>query len=94
MGNNRLDAILATTFHNPSGFTVETVKSNPLGDLHIEFTNGFALDAFVDISGGEECWRFFKHGDDEHLVMTGQGLAVDDANDDTIDNDTEDDAYE
>ena len=26
---------------------------------------------------GEECWRFFRHGEADHLAITGQGLAVD-----------------
>ena len=80
-GNSRMDEVFATTFNQPAGFLVESVKANPIGDLHIAFTNGFLLDVLTDISGGEECWRFFKHGDEKHLVVTGQGLAADEAND-------------
>lgn len=76
-GNNRLDEILDEKLASLKGFIVEGIAVNHLGDLHIKFSNGFEFRVLIDVSGPEECWRFFKSGDDEHLVVTGEGLEID-----------------
>jgi len=77
IGHNRLDEIISSALTDLTGFIVHRIIVRRLGDLRIIFSNGFELEIIVDLSGGEECWRFFRHGDADHLVVTGQGLAVD-----------------
>lgn len=77
IGNNRYDEIgekLLETSSPP--LIVEKVSVNRLGDLSIHLTNGFKLEALIDTSGEEECWRFFEVGNEDspHLVVTGQGI--------------------
>lgn len=75
IGNNRFDEMVERYFTNEENdFIVEDIKVSPLGDLQIDFTNGFILEVFTDISGADECWRFFELGSDIHTVITGQGL--------------------
>lgn len=77
IGNNRLDEIISAKFDSIKDIEVENVTINRLGDLHIKFSNGFEFQALIDVSGPEECWRFFISGTDEHLVVTGEGLEID-----------------
>ena len=74
VGNNRLDEIIATTLADVSGFQVEQIKVSRLGDLCIRYSNGFGMVVLTDISGGQQCWRFFRQGG-EHLVVAGNGIA-------------------
>ena len=74
IGNNRLDEMISSAL---TGFILQKIIVRRFGDLRILFSNGFELEVIVDLSGGGECWRFFKHGDGDHLIITGQGLAVD-----------------
>lgn len=57
-----------------SNFVVSKVRVNLFGDLKIHFENGFSLEVFNDISGFEECWRFFEINSDIHFVVSSQGL--------------------
>ena len=75
-GSNRLDEIIQSKFASLDGFTVQSVSINRLGDVRIKFCNGYELQTMVDVSGAEECWRFFRAGDEDHVVVTGEGLAV------------------
>lgn len=77
IGNNRLDEVISTKFASIEDFIVESVSVNRLGDLRIRFGNGFEFQALIDVSGPEECWRFFTAGADMHVVMTGEGLDID-----------------
>lgn len=77
IGNNRLDEIIFSSLSDLDGCIVQKIIVRRFGDLRIVFSNGFEMELIVDLSGGEECWRFFRHGDADHLVITGQGLAVD-----------------
>ena len=77
-GNNRYDEFAAEKLGvNPEGFTVKKVTVNLLGDLNIEFENGFLLKTFTGSSGNVEAWRFFDYNAGEevhHLEVCGQGL--------------------
>jgi len=79
-GNNRFDEIVKNYFgDDPGEFTVKKIMVNKFGDLKIEFEKGFILETFTNVSGSEECWRFFEIGSDKHdTVITGQGLEADD----------------
>lgn len=75
-GNSRLDAVLAGAFAEGDGLVVEAVRVGALGDLRVVFGGGHVFEAFVDVAGPEECWRFFEAGTGgAHWVMTGEGLA-------------------
>lgn len=76
IGNNRLDEIIASSLSDLSGFIVKKITVRRFGDLQIEFENRFELEIIVDLSGGEECWRFFRQGEMTHLVVTGQEIAA------------------
>lgn len=78
VGNNRLDEIISSTLNDLRGFQVKDIKVGRLGDVRIRFANGFEMEILIDVSGGQECWRFFRQGED-HLVMTGSGISVDEA---------------
>lgn len=77
IGHNRLDEIISSALTDLTDFIIQKIIVRRFGDLRIIFSNGFELEVIVDLSGGEECWRFFKHGDEDHLIITGHGLAVD-----------------
>ena len=74
VGNNRLDEIIQPKFASLEDFIVRSVSINRLGDARIRFTNGFQFQIVVDVSGGQECWRFFANQDERHLVITGEGV--------------------
>lgn len=77
-GNNRFDEIAKEYFSgDPSSFTIKKVKISRLGDVKLYFENSFILEVSPDISGKEECWRFFESGSDEHIIVNGQGLGED-----------------
>lgn len=78
IGCNRLDERIYNLLSICSQVRVKTIKINPLGDLKIEFSNGFVLSAAVDVSGSEECWRFYARNSDCHFVVNGTGLELDD----------------
>lgn len=74
-GNNRYDEISKQFFGDgASDFTINKVTISVLGDVRLHFENNFLLEISPDISGSEECWRFFEIGTDEHIVVSGQGL--------------------
>jgi hypothetical protein len=77
-GGNRYEELVSKYFAADSPkFVVKKVTVNQYGDLKITYTNGFALDVFLE-SAEQECWRFFESGEsDNHLVITGRGLAKD-----------------
>ncbi|MEG0269184.1 MAG: hypothetical protein RR653_09725 [Clostridia bacterium] len=78
-GANRMDEILSTTFLELNGFFIASIQMMKTGDLNLVFRNGFQLNVFVDVSGDVECWRFFRaNHDDTHLVVTAEGLMIDD----------------
>ncbi len=75
-GGNLYDDIAKNYFgEDPYGFTVKKTKISQLGDLRIDFDNGFALEVFTTGSDGGECWRFFESNSEaHHIVVSGQGL--------------------
>ena len=74
-GNNRMDELISMKFNELDGFIIDKVAVNKFGDISIYFTNGFVIEAYADASDDSECWRFFKaNSDDEHLVVSSQGL--------------------
>lgn len=73
VGNNRLDEALSELSAQMDSFIVRSVGVSRFGDVRLRFGNGFELTATADVSGSEECWRFFRSGE-EHLIATGQGV--------------------
>ena len=78
-GNNRFDEVVKQHLSQPRDFLIADVSANRLGDLKLKFANGFVLEILVDVSGTEECWRFFEAESEEHLVVTGQGIEMEEA---------------
>ena len=64
---------MAAKFSSLEGYIVKKVKAHRTGDISIEFANGFLFEAQIDVSGPQECWRFFKVNDTGHLVILGTG---------------------
>ena len=55
---------------NDVPITVTTITANDLGDLTLHMSNDYRLEIFVDISGKEESWRFFRmDNDSKHFVV-------------------------
>lgn len=53
---------------------VRNVNVNSFGDLTIVMDQDIVIEVFANAST-EECWRFFKrNAEEEHLVVTGQGV--------------------
>jgi hypothetical protein len=69
-GANRLDARMQELVARRCPVRVTAVRGSDAGDLVIEFEAGLVLEVWVDDSGSEEHWRFFKPGDDaSHFVF-------------------------
>ena len=81
IGNNRLDDRMKQLFSDCKDIYVSSIKINQFGDLKISFSNGFILSSTSDVSGEEECWRFFRRDTNQHIVVTGTGLEIDEADD-------------
>ena len=75
--HNRLDERIREFFSDCKGIRVSSVKINPFGDLKLRFSNGFMLTTMSDVSGAEECWRFFRRDTQQHIVVTGSDLDLD-----------------
>lgn len=74
-GNNRFEEIVCKYFGEEIfDFTVKDIFVSKLGDIKISFTNNYSLEVFPDISGDEECWRFFEIGSKDHTIVNGKGL--------------------
>ncbi len=52
---------------------VNNIVVNEMNDLSIFLSESYVIECFVNDSL-YECWRFFKKGDDQHLVVTGYGV--------------------
>lgn len=77
-GNNKFDEIVNYYFSKePLDFIVSSTEVSKFGDLKIIFENDFILEVFADVSGSEECWRFFEVGSEKHVVVSSQGLEND-----------------
>ena len=74
IGNNRLDDRIKQLFSDCNGLQVSAIKFNQLGDLKLSLNNGFILTALCDVSGSEECWRFFRRDINRHFVVTGTSI--------------------
>ncbi len=72
-GNNLLDEKTKDLFQEDSSVYVKNITISEIGDLTILFSNMFVLECFIDGSTDQECWRFFKHGAEKHLVYYGNG---------------------
>lgn len=42
-------------------------------DIKLILSDSYIFECFVD-DARNECWRFFKKGDSEHLVVCGSGI--------------------
>lgn len=79
IGNNRFDEIIKQYFIDGNMvFTVKKIVVNKFGDLKIYFENNFLLEVSSDISGNEECYRFFEQKSENHLVVSGIGIELED----------------
>jgi len=72
-GNNLFDEKVKNLFPKDIPVYVKSAAVLENGDLTILFSNMFVLECFINISTAQECWRFFKCGDKEHLVVCGNG---------------------
>lgn len=76
--NNKFDEICNKYFHNVTmNFEVKKIVISKLGDLKISFENNFLLEISPDISGNQECWRFFEQNSENHLIVSGLGIEND-----------------
>jgi hypothetical protein len=74
-GANLLDVRMASliALHCPARVT--RVRGSEVGDVCIEFAEGLTLDVWVDDSGADEHWRFFRPDDDfKHWFFEGGRL--------------------
>lgn len=77
IGNNNFDEKAKKHFIDTDlNFVIKKVTISKFGDLKILLSNDFCLEAFIDSSENEECWRFFEVGntDNAHLVITSNGF--------------------
>lgn len=71
-----LKKLISTT--NKSLF-VQSIQADNLGGLHICFSDNYTLEIFADYSYTEEYWRFFnRESKSPHLVITNEGIELDD----------------
>ena len=49
--------------------TVQGFDISPLGDLHIDFTNGVYFETFTPSARKCEEWRFLPPGEEDHFVV-------------------------
>lgn len=76
-GLNRFDAwVKSDEGRGLVGAAVQSVEIGPYGDLLIHLERGIAVELLVDVTGGEECWRFFEKDSEHHTVMTGRGIEL------------------
>ena len=75
-GNNYFDEQVNRYLGDgPYLFIVKSISISRLGDMEIEFENGFVFEIFNNVSGNNESWRFFVVDDlSEHLVICGNGI--------------------
>ena len=52
---------------------IDNIVIKEMNDLSILLSDSSVIECFVNDSQ-YECWRFFKKGDEQHLVVTGQGI--------------------
>ncbi|MBE5799589.1 MAG: hypothetical protein E7321_06530 [Clostridiales bacterium] len=81
IGNNRLDDRIKQLFSDCKDIRVSAIKVNQFGDLKLSLSNGLILSSTSDVSGEEECWRFFRRDTNQHIVVTGVGLEIDEVDD-------------
>ncbi|MDE7121006.1 MAG: hypothetical protein K2O42_02470 [Oscillospiraceae bacterium] len=73
-GKNLFDLKSKAWMEANPGLYVTSVNLNQQGDLKILFSNGERLEAFVNHSTEDECWRFFERNSAKaHLVISGIG---------------------
>lgn len=56
-----------------TGIEVENVIINEVLDIKLILSDSYIFECFVD-DVRNECWRFFKKEDSEHLVVCGSGI--------------------
>ncbi|MDE6730411.1 MAG: hypothetical protein K2J71_06510 [Oscillospiraceae bacterium] len=73
-GKNLFDLKSKAWIEANPGLYVKSGDINQQGDLKILFSNGERLEAFVNHSTEDECWRFFERNSEKaHLVISGTG---------------------
>lgn len=81
IGSNRLDDRMKQLFSDCKDIRISSIKVNQFGDLKLNLSNGFILTSTSDVSGEEECWRFFRRDTNQHIVVTGASLEIDEVDD-------------
>ena len=82
LGNNHFDEMVAKYIGDePSDFVVKKITVSKYGDLKITFTNGFALEFFVDVLEGLN-WALFDHTIPKYyFAVTGNEIKRSDSSD-------------
>lgn len=71
-GNNLFDENIKKIFSNKKDTRlVEKILITLNNDLTIIFSDKLTLECFTNISSEQECWRFFKIGENKHLIVSG-----------------------
>lgn len=65
------DASTRSLINATGGLIVQAVAGDVYGGLQIDFSDNVSLQIFPD-SSKIEAWRFFRPGNDEHLVIGGE----------------------
>jgi len=77
VGDSSFDEKINKYFADSSiEFFVHKIEVNKFGDLKIFLTDNFCIEAIIDSSENEECWRFFEAGNANkpHTVVFGNGF--------------------
>ncbi len=78
-GGNLFDEISKEWLSKNKDVTIRDFQFNEIGDLSLSLSNGDVFEIFVDISSGEEAWRFFEYNDHrKHFVVSSESAQFDD----------------
>jgi hypothetical protein len=72
-GANLLDVRMERLIADRCPVRVVAVRGSDTGDLTVEFDTGLVLEVWIDDSGPDEHWRFFKSGDESSHVVFEEG---------------------
>ena len=72
LGNSQFDirSQLLNNLLQKEPLFISQIIAKDIGDITIHFNSDYRLEVFIDVSGTEESWRFFRMDDDSrHLVI-------------------------
>ncbi len=74
--NSDFDKKAKNWFEEEQNLSISDICVNDLGDLTIEFSNNHKLQAFVDVSWDEICWKIYQTGYEySYLQQTGEKMS-------------------